>query len=40
MSVIPALSKERQDGQKFKVITSYIESSRPVWATTQDYLKN
>lgn len=39
MSAIPALRMERQEDQKFKVILSYIVSSRPSWATGDPHLK-
>lgn len=31
--VIPALGRGKKEGQKFKVILSYMVSLRPVWAS-------
>lgn len=38
--LIPALGKQRQGRQKFKVIFSYLSSSRPAWATRDAVSKN
>jgi hypothetical protein len=39
MPVMPTTGIWRQEGQKFKVIISYIVSSRPGWATCEPFTK-